>query len=815
MGKRCCCAALAMLLPLACLPGAADATSACDRLVGAWWWPDGSHVTLRDDFGLEARAGAEGPPVLTGDWSCDPDDRSVLIEWENGLSETVPLSADGGRLEGRGREHGAAAPAGGDGTEDLAPTPENIAAVQEAQIDAGLAAYNRGDHVTAYRIWRPIAELGNARAQNNLGALYDSGHGVALNDAEAVLWFERSAGQGHKLGQHNLARHLRDGRGVAVDIPEAARLFRLSAEQGHAPAANELGRLHYDGRIAGADDREAVRWFRQAALAGNPWAQFNLGLAYENGRGVLPNLAAAWQRFKTAAETHAPGDAEAAEAAKERVLKRLSGEVPGGIVFKSNRIETANTYDVRATTAYEMLEAGDFRLALFGFNLALAEMEDHGQTPDRNGTLEEVYWARIESLEGLGRIEEADQTWLALVRAVPWSVVFDPEPALAATNRLLAEDPDNPEYLTLRADAHAALGDDAAWFADTDRRVALETDDHRRAEALVERSWAHAALDRPREALADAEAAVALDPSPGKLGHRAGRHRALGHAAEARADYTAALEGLAEDDWRMEDYRIARAELAAELGDPEAALADLDAVIERGGGVDRAERDQLVLRAEMLVTLGLEERAALDLAELTERDAGFVEKELQPKLEAIRAAREPPPEAPGLDRTLGGKAWRMGTALAVGTVRHMVTGMAEPLELRHAAAALGQELGVTVPALPERGSEARANLEAAVVYLRAASDDLSAAMVAGEDPMVSFVFRLAVDLGVLATVHGYGLAGLNAALVEHATVDGLFSGVPEEIYQPFLDAVASGADQAALDAALRELDERSTRFFEG
>ncbi|MEZ5865552.1 MAG: tetratricopeptide repeat protein [Geminicoccaceae bacterium] len=804
---------MASLLPLALLPGAAGAGSACDGLVGAWRWPDGSLVNLLEDFRLEARVAAEAPPVLTGDWWCDPDNRSVVIEWENGLSEIVPLSTDGRRLEGRGRE-GAVASAAGAGATDLAPTPENIAAAQEAQVDEGLAAYNRGDHVTAYRIWQPIAELGNARAQNNLGALYDQGHGVGLNDAEAVLWFRRSAEQGHRLGQYNLARHLLDGRGVAVDVGEAARLLRLSAEQGHAPAANELGRLHYDGRIAGADDREAVRWFRQAALAGNPWAQFNLGLAYENGRGVLPNLAAAWQRFKTAAETHAPGDAEAAKAAKERVLQRLSGEVPGGITFKSNRIETGNTYDVRATTAYEMLEAGEFRLALFGFNLALAEMEDHGQTPDTNGTLEEVYWGRIEALERLERFAEADATWLELVRVNWWTIVFEPEWALEVLNRLLAQEPDNPDYLALRAEAHAELGDDAARFADTDRRVALETDDHHRADALVERSWAHAALDRPAEALADAEAAVGLEPSPENLGHRAGRHRALGHAAQARDDYTAALGGLAADDWRTKDYRLARAELAAELGDPEAALADLDAVIAAGGGVDRAERDQLALRTELLVTLGLEERAAPDLAELTRRDAGFVETELQPKLEGIRAARQPPPD-PGLDRASGRKAWRMGSALAAGTVRHMLTGTKEPLGLWQAAEALGQELGLDVPALPERRAEARADLEAAIVYLRAASDDLSAAMMTDGEPMVAFVFRLAVDLGLLATIHEYGLGDLNDRLVEHAAIDGLFSGVPEEIYQPFLDAVSNGADQATLDAALRELDERSNRFFEG
>jgi tetratricopeptide (TPR) repeat protein len=811
--RRCYQAILIALAGSLLLPGLAGATSACDGLIGTWWWPDGSRVTLRDDFLLEARTAAGGPPVLTGDWYCDPDNRSVLIEWENGLTETVPLSADGRRLEGRGRE-GAAASTGGAGAAGVAPTPESIAAAQEAAIDEGLAAYNRGDHATAYRLFRPIAELGNARAQNNLGALYDQGHGVARNDAEAVLWFRRSAGQGHRLGQHNLARHLLDGRGVAVDIDEAARLFRLSAEQGHAPAANELGRLHYDRRIAGADDGEAVKWFRRAALAGDPWAQFNLGLAYENGRGLLPNPEAAWQWFGKSAESHAPGDEAAAATARDRVLALLSRDVTAEITFNASRTQTAETYDVQAVTAYEMLAAGEFRLALFGFNLALAEMEDHGQTTAWNSTREDVYWARIEALTGLGRIEEADATWLALARNDWWTIFFDPETALEVTNRLLAREPDNPGYLALRAEAHAELGDDVARFADADRRVALETNDHLRADALLQRSGAHVALGRPAEALADAEAAVGLDPSADNLAHRAERHRALGHAAEARDDYTAAIEGLAEDDWRLEDYRLARANLAVELGDPAAALVDLDAVIAADGGIDVTEQARLALRTEVLVTLGLDERAAVDLEELTKRDAAFVETALRPKLDAILADR-PSPSTDARDPAAGGQVWKLGGALAVGTLRYMLSGEAEPLDIWRAASGFGQTLGLTIPPLPERGDTARANLEAALDYLKTANGDTANAILVQHDPRTAYVFRLAVDIGVLATVHGFALDELNARLVDSAIVDGLFSGVPEEVYQPFLDAVTNGADQAAVEAALRELDEKSARFFEG
>ncbi len=37
-----------------------------------------------------------------------------------------------------------------------------------ADYNAGVAAYKRGDYATALREWRPLAEQGNAGAQNNV-----------------------------------------------------------------------------------------------------------------------------------------------------------------------------------------------------------------------------------------------------------------------------------------------------------------------------------------------------------------------------------------------------------------------------------------------------------------------------------------------------------------------------------------------------------------------------------------------------------------------------------------------------------------------
>ncbi len=53
------------------------------------------------------------------------------------------------------------------------------------QLEDGEAAFKRGDYATAFRLWRPLAEHGDADAQNNLGVMYRSGLGVPQDAVEA------------------------------------------------------------------------------------------------------------------------------------------------------------------------------------------------------------------------------------------------------------------------------------------------------------------------------------------------------------------------------------------------------------------------------------------------------------------------------------------------------------------------------------------------------------------------------------------------------------------------------------------------------
>src|ERR1700752_2489258 len=74
-----------------------------------------------------------------------------------------------------------------------------------APFDDGLAAYDLGDYATALRVWRPLAELGDAAAESNLGLRYDHGQGVSQDHATAPHWYRMAADQGDAPAEFNLA----------------------------------------------------------------------------------------------------------------------------------------------------------------------------------------------------------------------------------------------------------------------------------------------------------------------------------------------------------------------------------------------------------------------------------------------------------------------------------------------------------------------------------------------------------------------------------------------------------------------------------
>ncbi|MSP33056.1 MAG: sel1 repeat family protein, partial [Pseudolabrys sp.] len=60
------------------------------------------------------------------------------------------------------------------------------------------------DYAQAVKWYRLAADQGNAKAQSNLGLMYDNGQGVPQNYAEAMRWYRLAADQGLAEAQSNL-----------------------------------------------------------------------------------------------------------------------------------------------------------------------------------------------------------------------------------------------------------------------------------------------------------------------------------------------------------------------------------------------------------------------------------------------------------------------------------------------------------------------------------------------------------------------------------------------------------------------------------
>ena len=104
------------------------------------------------------------------------------------------------------------------------------------EIDAELDEYRR------------FAELGDARAQFNVGLSYFKGVGVGVDKSEGVKWFRLSAAQGDANAQFNLGAAYSKGEGVSVDKVEGLKWIKLAAENGCLEAVTFL-EYHHVNRL--------------------------------------------------------------------------------------------------------------------------------------------------------------------------------------------------------------------------------------------------------------------------------------------------------------------------------------------------------------------------------------------------------------------------------------------------------------------------------------------------------------------------------------------------------------------------------------
>jgi hypothetical protein len=106
--------------------------------------------------------------------------------------------------------------------------------IKTSALDCGIRGgeyteFDRADYRSALAAWRPLAEQGDAMAQNYVGEILERGLGTAADPAAAAAW------------------------------------YRKAAEQDFAPAALNLGELYDRGAGVERDPAEAQKWYRRAS----------------------------------------------------------------------------------------------------------------------------------------------------------------------------------------------------------------------------------------------------------------------------------------------------------------------------------------------------------------------------------------------------------------------------------------------------------------------------------------------------------------------------------------------------------------------
>lgn len=113
----------------------------------------------------------------------------------------------------------------------------------EADVQAGIEAYDRGDLMAAISHYGKAAEDGSALAQARLAWIHD----LSEDNAAAVKWYRASADQGHPDGQYGLGEMYAKGEGVEKDLTKAVLWFTRAAENGNLRAQRVLISAYENG----------------------------------------------------------------------------------------------------------------------------------------------------------------------------------------------------------------------------------------------------------------------------------------------------------------------------------------------------------------------------------------------------------------------------------------------------------------------------------------------------------------------------------------------------------------------------------------
>ena len=146
----------------------------------------------------------------------------------------------------------------------------------KAVLAKGLAARNEKEFGEAKRYFKRAADLGNTDAMNEMGYLYEAGHGVPTDYVHARIWYQKAADLGNAGAMLSLGGLYDNGLGVEQDYALACPWYQKAADSGNTIAMLNLGYYYEHGLGVEQDYVQARTWYRKAAELGDTDAKDRL-----------------------------------------------------------------------------------------------------------------------------------------------------------------------------------------------------------------------------------------------------------------------------------------------------------------------------------------------------------------------------------------------------------------------------------------------------------------------------------------------------------------------------------------------------------
>lgn len=149
-----------------------------------------------------------------------------------------------------------------------------------SQSEAAIEAFSTSNYSEAFRLYREIADTGNAEAQLFLGFMYRQGLGTNADLEKAEEWFKKAQERSADLALFFLG-DIKERQGNFV---EACSFYEQAVARGDLPSCHRLAMMHQRANQSFYDTKTAWNWAQTGASRGHIWSRILVGRLMWGGR---------------------------------------------------------------------------------------------------------------------------------------------------------------------------------------------------------------------------------------------------------------------------------------------------------------------------------------------------------------------------------------------------------------------------------------------------------------------------------------------------------------------------------------------------